>query len=110
MTAVMTGGEFGAPPPSSDGSPSQTSRATGATGSPISPFSSTSLPETITAQLGDTTRRGRAHGLCHADRGEPAVVATPDAPWEVRMSLNRHTRAMVESGRGALSRQAQRAP
>jgi len=37
------------------------------------------------------------------------VVASPDAPWEVR--LNHHTRAVVESdvgaGRGALSRQAQ---
>ncbi len=44
MTAVMTGGEFGAPRSSSDGSPSQTSCATGATGSPISPFSSASSP------------------------------------------------------------------
>jgi len=33
------------------------------------------------------------------------VVAAPDAPWEVR--LNHHTRAVVESGRGALSRQAE---
>jgi hypothetical protein len=62
------------------------------------------LPETITAHLGDGTRRARAHGLHHVDRGEPVVVASPDAPWEVR--LNHHTRAVVESGRGALSRRA----
>ena len=84
MKAVKTGGEFGAPPPSSDGSPSQASRATSATGSPISSVVLHLFLEATTAHLGDGTRR-----------------PTAGSPW------SSPRRAMSDRAKEALSRRAQ---